>query len=161
MPTSAEHSFAYNGVNKRTAYTDPTQKQTLYTYDKQRRVTAVTKPSGKRIEITYAGGRVAQVSTPEESVNYTYACQSRIGGISKGDERIDYTYDGTLLTQITQSGMLNQTVGYTYNNNFVPASITYAGETTDRTYNEDGELIRSGDFTLRRDKKGRRIVIGA
>ena len=61
----------------------PLQKQTVYTYDKQRRVTAVTKPSGKRIDITYAGGRITQITTPEESVNYTYACQSNIGGITK------------------------------------------------------------------------------
>jgi len=34
IPTPADHTFSYNGVNKRTLYTSPEQKQTTYTYVK-------------------------------------------------------------------------------------------------------------------------------
>ncbi|MEA3491736.1 MAG: hypothetical protein U9R27_07525, partial [Campylobacterota bacterium] len=40
---------------------------------------------------------------------------------------------------------------YSYNNNFIPNSLTYAGETTNFIYNKDNLLIQSGEFTLTRD----------
>ena len=151
-PTPTDHTFAYNGVNKRTAYTSPMQKVMTYTYDKQRRVTKVTKPSGKSIDTTYTNGRVTEITTPEATVIYDYHCQSYPSRISSGTESIDFTYDGTLLTAMTYGSTLNQTVAYTYNNDFLPSSMRYAGKTTDYGYNADGELKQSGDFSISRKK---------
>ena len=152
-PTPTDHTFGYNGVNKRTSYTTPLQKVTAYTYDKQRRITKVTKPSGKSIETTYTNGRVTQVTTPEDTIDYTYACQSYPSAITKGSESIAYSYDGTLLTSITLSGTLNQSIAYSYNNDFLPLSITYAGSQTAYSYNKDNELIQSGSYTITRTKR--------
>ncbi|HEY9128492.1 MAG TPA: RHS repeat-associated core domain-containing protein [Sulfurovum sp.] len=150
-PTPTDHTFAYNGVNKRTNYTSPLQSTTTYTYDKQRRVINVTKPSGAAIDTTYTDGRVTAVTTPEGTTNYNYACQSKVSSITKEDESLNFTYDGDLLTSMTQAGVLNKTIDYSYNNNFIPSSMTYAGVSTAYSYNLDNQLMQSGDFTLTRD----------
>ena len=151
VPTPADHTFTYNGVNKRTGYTSPLQNQTIYTYDKQRRVTRVTKPSGKSIDSTYTDGRITTVTTPESTIHYAYGCQNNISSITKEDESITLTYDGNLVTSIVQSGLLNETLAYTYNNDFRLNSFTYASQTESYTYDKDGLLIQSGDYTLTRD----------
>jgi len=109
--------------------TSPKQKQTTYTYDKQRRVIQVTKPSGKTINTTYTNARVTSIQTEGGTTNYSYTCQSNISQINKGSEKFTFTYDGTLLTSISQTGQLNQSIDYTYNNDFNPISMTYAGQT--------------------------------
>ena len=151
IPTPADHTFTYNGVNKRTGYTSPEEKQTTYTYDKQRRVTKITKPSGKSIETTYTDGRVTAVTTPESTTNYSYTCQSNIESINKGSENFSFTYDGTLVTSIIQAGVLNQTLNYSYNNEFQVDSFTYANKTENYNYDKDGLLTGSGDYTITRN----------
>jgi len=71
---------------------------------------------------------------------------------SATDERMDFSYDGTLLTNIVQSGVLNQNISYTFNNDFLPTSITYAGTTVPYSYNKDNELVSSGGFNISRVK---------
>ena len=118
IPTPADHTFTYNGVNKRVSTNSPLQKQTTYTYDKQRRITKVTKPSAKAIDTVYTNGRVTAITTPEGTTNYSYSCQNNISNITKGNENFSFTYDGTLVTSIVQSGVLSSTQDYTYNNDF-------------------------------------------
>ena len=152
-PIPTDHTFEYNGVSKPIAYTTPLQKVTRYSYDKQRRLVKITKPSGKTIANTYTNGRLTTVTTPEDTLTYTYACQSLPSSISKAGETIHYSYDGTLLTSITQSGTLNQTIAYTYNSDFLPESISYADQTTHYGYNDDNELIQSEGYTITRTKR--------
>ncbi len=159
VPTPADHTFSYNGVNKRTLYTSPEQKQTTYTYDKQRRVIQITKPSGKTINTTYTNARVTSIQTDEGTTDYSYACQSNVSQISKGSESFSFTYDGTLLTSISQTGQLNQTIDYTYNNDFNPISMTYAGQTENYTYNDDNEPTQIGTYTITRKQKNRKIIL--
>ncbi len=150
-PTPADHDFAYNGVNKRASYTSPLGSATYYSYDKQRRVTQITRPSGKQISNTYTNGYLSRVTTPEGTTDYAYTCGNKPESITKGSESLGFTYDGDLLTRIRQSGILDQTIGYTYNNDFRVTGSTYAGATTDYSYDMDGLLTSSGDFTLLRD----------
>jgi RHS repeat-associated protein len=110
----------------------------------------VTKPSGASIKTNYLNGRIESMVTPEGTTNYSYACQSQISNITKDAESIDYTYDGSLLTSMMQTGVLNETLNYSYNNDFLVSSMTYAGVTTDYNYNKDGELTKSGDFSISR-----------
>jgi hypothetical protein len=74
-----------------------------------------------------------------------------VGSITHGSENFTFTYDGTLLTSITQNGLLNHTINYSYNNDFNVISSTYAGVTENYSYDNDGLLIGSGDYTLTRD----------
>jgi len=156
VPTPATHSFGYNGVNRRTSMTSPLGASTTYTYDKQRRVIQISKTSGKSIETTYSHGRVTAITTPEATTRYEYSCQSNIASIKKPstssgtEEHIDYTYDGTLLTQVAQSGSLNQAIEYSYNDDFLLKSMTYAGATQNYLYNKDDEAIQMGDVKIGR-----------
>ncbi|MDY0402588.1 hypothetical protein [Sulfurovum sp.] len=58
VPTPADHTFTYNGVDKRTGYTSPLQKATTYTYNKSKQLTQIERPSGKTITNTYDKGRL-------------------------------------------------------------------------------------------------------
>ncbi len=158
-PTPTDHTFGYNGVNKRTNLTSPLNATTTYTYDKQRRVTNVNRPSGANIDYTYLGGRLSTIQTPEDTTNYNYACQNNPSSISRADESFNFSYDGELLTEMTQSGILNSALLYTFNNNFLPSSLTYAGTTTNYLYNRDSELTTSGDFSITRDYENSKITI--
>ena len=116
----------------------------------------ITKPSGKTITNTYNDGRLEATTTPEGTTTYHYLFANKVGSIttstgSATDEKFTFTYDGTLVTSTTQSGVLNHTTNFTYNNAFQVTSTTYAGATENYTYDNDGLLITSGDYTLTRD----------
>ena len=149
-PTPSDHTFAYNGVNKRTSYDSPLGKNTTYSYDKQRRLTSITKPSGASIDYTYTNGRLTSVVTPDGTTGYSYGCQSNLSSITRDSESFSYTYDGTLLTSMIQHGILEQTIDFSYNNDFLVSSMTYAGKTTHYTYDKDNKLTQSGDFSINR-----------
>ena len=150
-PTPTEFAFGYNGVNKKTSLTSPLGYTTHYEYDKQRRVTKITRPSSKTITNIYNQGRLQSITTDEGVTQYAYSCGDKVGSITNADETLLYTYDGDLLTSKTTQGTLNQSINYTYNNNFEVISATYAGVTDNYIYDNDGLLISSGAFTLTRD----------
>ncbi|WP_428739923.1 hypothetical protein, partial [Sulfurimonas sp.] len=150
-PTPSEFAFGYNGVNKKTSLTFPLGYTTHYEYDKQRRVTKVIRPSSKTITNTYNQGRLQSITTDEGVTQYAYSCGDKVSSITNADETLLYTYDGELLTSQTTQGTLNQSINYTYNNDFEVISTTYAGVTTNYTYDNDGLLTQSGDFTISRD----------
>ena len=150
-PTPTEYIFDYNGVDKKTSYNSPLNFKTLYSYDKQKRVTKVTKPSGKMIDINYDRGRINNISTVEGVTNFGYGCGDKITSISKNGEAISFNYDGNLITNISLSGVLNQTISLTYNNFFAPISINYANQTTTFGYDKDGLLTQNGNFQITRD----------
>ena len=151
VPTPANHTFVYNGTDSRINYTSPLQKATTYSYDKSKNVTAIIKPSGKTITNSYDKGRLVSTTTPEGTTNYSYLFADKVGSITQGSENITFTYDGTLLTSMAQSGVLSHTSNYTYNNDFQVTSTTYAGATENYSYDNDGLLLTSGAYTLTRD----------
>jgi RHS repeat-associated protein len=150
-PTPSEHTFEYNGVNKRTSMSSPLGFKTLYSYDKQKRVTSITRASGKSIVNTYEDGRLKSLSTDDGVTEYAYSCADKISSISNATENILYTYDGDLLTELKSQGILNQSINYSYNNDFRPTSLEYAGAATTYTYDKDGYLTSSAGFSISRD----------
>ncbi len=151
-PSPTNHTFTYNGIDKRLNHTSPLSKATTYTYNKNRRITKIVKPSARTISNSYTNDRLVSTSTLEGTTSYSYLFADRLGTIINDSERINYTYDGELLTSLTQEGTLNQTINYSYNNDFLVKSTTYAGITNNFTYDKDNLLTSSGEFTLTRDK---------
>lgn len=151
VPTPADHTFTYNGTDSRTNYTSPENKATTYSYDKSKNITAITKESGKAIASTYDKGRLVSTTTPEGTTAYSYLFADKVGSITNGSESFTYTYDGGLLTQSTQTGVLNHTIDFSYNNDFQTTSTTYAGITESYGYDDDGLLTQSGSCTIARD----------
>jgi YD repeat-containing protein len=150
-PSSVAHDFDYNGVDYKTGYQTPQSGSYRYFYDKDRRLVETQFPSGRHIVNLYDKDRLASISTPEGEITLSYLCGAKLGSISKGGEKLSYSYDGKLVTSETASGTLNQTLGYTYNNDFAVTAFTYAGATTNFSYDNDGLLTGAGGFTVARN----------
>ena len=150
-PSPSNHTFEYNGVNKQISNTSPLGYKTLYTYDKQRRVTNITRASGKSINNIYDKGRVVSKSTDDSTTNYGYTCGDKLTSLTSGSESVNYQYDGDLIKSITQSGVLNETISYTYNNDFLPVSFSYADLTDNYTYDKDGYITSTSNFSITKD----------
>ncbi len=99
----------------------------------------------------YSDDSIYTITTPQGTTSYNYLYNKQLQSITKDSESFNFSYDGTLLTQITQQGILNHTSTYSYNNNFQPLSFTYTSQTYNYSYDKDGLLTQSGDFTITRD----------
>ena len=108
-------------------------------------------PSGNEIVNTYGNGKLQSIQTPEGETTFTYFCGSKVQSITRGDEAMAFTYDGSLLTSLSQTGELNATLEFAYNSDFDITSLTYAGGAVLYSYDNDGLLTGAGDFTIERD----------
>ncbi len=149
-PIPADNTFDYNGVSKRKSFVTPLGSTTNYEYNEERQLTKVTLPSTKEIVNTYISGRLAETTTPEWTNTYEYFCGDLPKTITRGSETVGYSYDNSLVTNITQSGTITSALGFTYNNDFKLTSFTYAGATEDLGYDNDGLLTSTGDFIITR-----------
>jgi len=157
-PGGIEHGFGFNSVNRNSSYQTPLSGSYSYVYDKDRRLLQTNFPSGKTIVNDYTDpansadkSRLWQIITPEGNIDFNYLCGSQVESIRKGSESIAYSYDGELITSETLSGTLNQSIDYTYNNDFDVAEITYAGDTVSYSYDNDGLLTGAGSYTIWRN----------
>ncbi|MBN1841374.1 MAG: hypothetical protein JW883_03705 [Deltaproteobacteria bacterium] len=150
-PNTIDHGFGYNAVNRNSAYQTPLSGSYTYIYDKDRRLIQTNFPSGNQINNIYANGRLEQIQTPENNIDLTYLCGTKVGSITNGTETITYGYDGKLVTSEALTGTLNESLGYSYNNEFNLNSFTYAGNTHIYTYDDDGLLTGAGGFTVFRN----------
>ncbi|MCF8025900.1 MAG: tandem-95 repeat protein [Desulfobacteraceae bacterium] len=156
-PSDVDHEFDYNAVDLKSAYIPPISGSYSYVYDKDRRLIQKNFPSGNSIYLDYTNpsdpqdkSRLWQIQTPEGNIDYTYRCANKVASVSRGAESISYGYDGKLVTSETLSGTLDQSLEYTYNNDFNPESFTYAGATRFYAYDRDGLLTGAGEFTISR-----------
>ena len=150
-PSAISHEFGFNGVNLKESYLAPISGSYSYRYDADRRLIQTAFPSGKQIDSIYDATRLVQVQTPQGNIDYTYLCGNTIESIIKGTETVTYGYDGSLVTAETASGTLNQSLNWTYDNDFDLSGFTYAGQTIAYDYDNDGLLIKAGSFSIMRN----------
>ena len=150
-PVEVNHKFKFNRVNLNSFYSPPLSGSYSYIYNKDRQLVQTNFPSGKQIFNIYDKTILSQIQTPEGNVDFTYFCGTKIESIAKGVETIAYGYDGKLITSETISGTLNQSLDYTYNNNFDVSSFAYAGRTENYSYDKDGLLTAAGGFSITRN----------
>ncbi len=157
-PVDVGHAFGFNTVNRNSSYTTPLSGSYSYIYDKDRRLIQTNFPSGQTIINDYADpsdpddkSRLWQIRTPEGNIDFTYLCGTKVESITKGSESITYGYDGKLVTSEALDGTLNQSLGYTYNNDFDVSGFTYAGASVAYSYDNDGLLTGAGAFTINRN----------
>ncbi|BCS98768.1 hypothetical protein DSLASN_44000 [Desulfoluna limicola] len=156
-PSNKRHGFGFNGVDLRDTYTTPHPRGYSYKYDRDRRLTHIYFPSEKEIFFDYDDGHgnkslLREIITPEDIISYTYACGSKVGTITKDTESLTWGYDDDLVTSTTSNGILSQAVSYRYDNDgdFTMDGLTYAGKTYELSYDNDGLLTGSGDYTVTR-----------
>ncbi|UCE56101.1 MAG: hypothetical protein JSV31_11845 [Desulfobacterales bacterium] len=150
-PVDINHGFGFNSVNLYRAYTTPLSGSYSYVYDKDRRLIQTNFPSGKQIFNIWDKTRLSQIQTPEGNIDFTYLCGTKVESITKDTESITYGYDGKLVTLEMLSGTLNQSLNYTYNNDFDVSSFTYAGGTVSYDYDNDGLLTAAGSYSISRN----------
>jgi len=150
-PATIDHIFSHNRVNKNSSYQTPISGTYSYVYDKDRRLIQTNFPSGYSINNIYDKTRLMQIQTPEVTIDFTYLCGTKVESISNGTDTIAYGYDGSLVTSETLTGNLNQTLGYTYNNDFNLTSFTYAGSMANYNYDNDGLLTSADGYTITRN----------
>ena len=153
VPVNKEHKFNYNFASNPLNYTTPNNNQTSYLYDKANRLRKITKPDNSEIDYTYTKGRLTQIKSPNQTINYTYSFNNLISSINDGNIELNFSYDGNLLTKQTSSYTQSE-ISYTYNNDFLVTSISYAGKKEDITYNKDREIISIGNYQINRDNNG-------
>jgi RHS repeat-associated protein len=147
---AGDHGFDYSTVNKGRAYHTPLSGSYEFSYNYDRELTAIRFPSQKQIQYTYENTQLKQIQTPEDIITFSYLEGSRVGAVSKVGETITYTFDGRLVKSESLTGTLNQSVTYSYNNDFLLDSATYAGKTFNYTYDNDSLLTGAGAFTITR-----------
>jgi RHS repeat-associated protein len=120
-------------------------------YDKDRRLKQINLPSGNQINNIYDKTRLVQIQTPEGNIDLTYLCGTKLESITNGTDTITYGYDGKLVTSETLIGTLNESLGYTYNNDFNLSGFTYSVKSHMYLYDDDGLLTGVGGFTILRN----------
>jgi len=150
-PKLINHLFGYTANDQSMSYATPLSGSYAYTYDKERNLKTITAPSGSVITNNYTDALLTSTVTPEGTITYGHDCGGKISSITKGAESIGYTYDASLLETDTRTGLINQTLSITYNNDFNLESFTYAGGTETYGYDLDGLLTSVGAFTITRN----------
>ena len=150
-PSDIDHGFGYNTVNLKSSYRTPLSGSYSYIYDKDRRLIQTNFPSGNRINNVYDKTKLVQIHTPEGNIDLSYLCSTKLGSITNGTDTITYEYDGKLVTSETLTGTLNQSLAYSYNDDFNVQDVTYAGKSHIYTYGNDGLLTGAGAFTIARN----------
>lgn len=150
-PRTISHGFDYTGVNLRKTMATPMSGNYQYTYDKERNLKSILFPSGRQITNTYTSGLLSSTTTPEGVTSYTYICGSNLLDATRGAEKVAFTYDGSLLKTDTRTGLLNQTIGYGYNNDFRLTSLNYAGASQSFAFDNDGLMTSAGGYTITRN----------
>ena len=151
-PSTINHTFGYNLVNRNDSYQTPESGSYSYVYDKDRRLIQINFPSGNQISNIYDKTRLMQIQTPQGNIHFTYLCGTKVGSVTNGVDTIVYTHDGKLVSSETLTGTLNGMLAYTYNNDFNLTSFTYASDTHLYTYDDDGLLTGAGSFVISREK---------
>ena len=143
-------------------YTPPDNPAYSFLYNLDSDWTRTTLPGGRAVDAAYdSGGRLTDTVYPEAIVRLTYGdttdrvkslVRAPIGGGTSA--QLDFTYDGTLVTGRTFTGVTTGRFTYTYDNNFFIKQIDLASGSnsvvTPITRDADGLVTGYGSFTFTR-----------
>jgi RHS repeat-associated protein len=158
-PGRPQHQFQYTPVDLEQRYTPPAiglpVHHTQYSYSSDRQLTLVARPDGQTITLNYepTGGRLSSLTLPG-SISITYAYHPTAGTLSNitaPGSTLTYTYDGSLLTNTTWSGIVAGSVGRVYDQNFRITSQSVNGTNpVSFGYDNDSLLTSAGAFLITR-----------
>ena len=148
---STRHTFTYTQIDQLGSYHSPLGAVETFTFNKDRELVKRQYPSGQAVEWVYnPQGQLTALQTPEG--NHTFVYSATTGMLSRATSRdgqqIDYAYDGGLLTRLSHSGQVTDTVRYTYTNDLLLTHLSYAGATIPITYDRDDLVTGIGSITL-------------
>jgi RHS repeat-associated protein len=158
-PGQPVHAFSYTPIDLTSVYTAPVVgaiiTPTLYTYNADHQPILITRPDGQTVSLGYDGaGRLITVTVPGGQYGYGYdvTTGNLITTTAPGGERLDYSYDGSLLRGVGWTGTISGFVVLGYDNFFRLASLQAVGSpVTYNYYDDDSLLVQAGDILLSRD----------
>jgi RHS repeat-associated protein len=148
------HSFTYTPEGLLDSYTSPMNAVESFKYDRDKLLTRRQYPSGNAVAYDYnVKGQLTQVRTPEGNHSFGYNATTGLltQALSRDGQQQDFTYDGSLLKSAVWTGVVSDTVAYTYNNDLQISQLNYGGTVLPLTYDNDGLLTGVGTITLSRD----------
>jgi RHS repeat-associated protein len=165
-PRRPSHIFAYTTGDQMYEYQPPLSTDggnTKYSHDYDKKITYIIRPDGRLISFNYDhAGRLTSQTTPTGATNYAYnATTGQVNYITAPDGgKLNFAYDGPLLTGVASSGTIAGDVVFSYNNDFRLSSLTVNGsDPVSFSYDADSFLTQAGALLLTRDvQKG--LVIG-
>jgi RHS repeat-associated protein len=158
-PGRPMHVFAFTSGDLESDYIPPDvgQPRTTHTdYNLDRQVSKVSRPDGDAITPTYdtAKGRLTSLTTSRGTTSYGYSSTTgRLVSVTTPDGvGLTYGYDGSLLQDVTWSGLVSGNVHKTYDSSFRLASESVTGgQTINFGYDNDDLLTSAGAMTITRD----------
>ena len=169
MPNGAVHKLGYTVINLGSGYAPPGNLPYAWQYSLDQEWTSTTLPSGRTVNAGYdSGGRPTGIVYPEASVGILHSDKTdrvsyliRTSAINGTQQQIAYSYDGSLVTGRTFSGVANGAFTYTYDNNFFLKQIKLVSGantiTTPITRDADGLVTGYGPFAFTRSGPARAV----
>ncbi|ARV44886.1 hypothetical protein BCV50_07530 [Bacillus subtilis] len=177
-PNGSVHTLSYTPVNLLGGYTPPGNPGYTFLYNVERQIRRKILPTGRTIDLTYdSGGRLTDVIYPEAAVTLVYTAgdptqrvnrllRTPIGG--GPTQEMELTYDASLITGMTFTGISQGAFTYTYDSNFSLVNVGLVSGSDQVqvgiSRNADGLITGLGSFTITRsgpDGKISRISDGA
>ncbi len=158
-PGRPRHSFGFTPVDLAESYTPPSLGAgtwaTAYGYNLDRQLTRITRPDGGLVEFGYdPSGRPSTLNFDRGEITAVYS--SSTGQVTSltapGGNTLSYTYDGFLPKTMTWGGVVQGSVGLSYNSDFRVSSQTINGASSIAFgYNTDGLLTTAGGLGIKRN----------
>jgi RHS repeat-associated protein len=159
-PGRPKHSFSFDALNQNDSYTPPVISNgggTQYVYDKDRQLSQITRPDNHPLSLVYdTAGRLDTLKTPLGDYGYDY--HPTTGQLtqltSPTTGKLEFSYNGALLTGVTFSGEVAGSVGYGYDNDFRVNEISVnAANPVSYGYDNDSLLTQVGDLQFSRNSQ--------
>jgi RHS repeat-associated protein len=155
-PDRPAHSFEYNPVNLMTKYLPPEvltgTDETQYSFNQDQQLTRILRPDGQTVDLGYdGGGKPNSVALSRGTIVYDYfPATGHLQTITApGGIVLNYTYDGSLLTNKSWTGPVAGSVTAEYDNGFrVTALKINNGVAIPLQYDNDNLLNQAGSLTL-------------
>jgi RHS repeat-associated protein len=164
-PGRQSYAYGYTPVDMENSFTPPAvgswNPATSYAYDADVALTGVSRPDGTVIGVRYdTAGRPAEIDYPRGPIALGYDATSRqLVSATTPQETLAWSYDGSLVTQASWSGVVNGSVGYSYDSNLRLAGTTVNGTLgAGLSYDDDGLLTAAENLVLKRDPKNGLVV---
>jgi RHS repeat-associated protein len=151
---TTQHRFAYTADNLLQSYTSPLSATETFTYNRDKELIRREYPSGNGIDWVYNDqDQLTAVQTPEGNATFGYdATTGQLSqAVSRDGQQVNYSYDGSLLTQAAWSGVVDGSLGYIYDNDFRVTQWSYGGTDLALSYDDDSLLTGVGSISLTRD----------
>jgi len=151
------HQFVYNSLDFISDYIPPEilglAATTQYSYTPSKKLLQVNRPDSKTILYNYhpQTDRLQGWVSSDDEVNLTYnSSTGQLSSIIKDNfNSLSYSYDGPLVTSITQAGDMTSLLSFAYNNDFRPISLSLNNNLSiNYSYDNDGLLTGAASETL-------------